>query len=89
MCGVTTVWNLSTAISTAFSSGGGNSSHSSTTSDNRAATQRKLAYPDELMRLREGQQLILIENTNPIMAQKIKWFEDPEMSAKGVNLHKG
>ncbi|WP_187429267.1 Conjugal transfer protein TraG [Roseobacter fucihabitans] len=93
MCGVTTVWNFSTAIASAFSSssgaGGGSSSNSTTNTDNRAATQRKLAYPDELMRLREGQQLILIENTNPIMAKKIKWYEDPEMSLKGVNTHKG
>lgn len=93
MCGVTTVWNFSTAIASAFSSSsggsGGSSSNSTTNTDNRAATQRKLAYPDELMRLREGQQLILIENTNPIMAKKIKWYEDPEMSLKGVNTHKG
>jgi len=32
-------------------------------------------------------QLILIENANPIMARKIKWFEDPILSVKGVNLH--
>ena len=93
MCGVTTVWNFSTAVATAFSSSsgmnGGSSSNSTTNTDNRAATQRKLAYPDELMRLREGQQLILIENTNPIMAKKIKWYEDPVMSAKGVNIHQG
>jgi len=93
MCGVTTVWNFSTAVATAFSSSsgmnGGSSSNSTTYTDNRAATQRKLAYPDELMRLREGQQLILIENTNPIMAKKIKWYEDPVMSAKGVNIHQG
>ena len=92
MCGVTTVWNFSTAIASAFSSssgaGGASTSTSTTNTDNRAATQRKLAYPDELMRLREGQQLILIENTNPIMAKKIKWYEDPEMSVKGVNTHK-
>ncbi|MEP3346338.1 MAG: type IV secretory system conjugative DNA transfer family protein [Litoreibacter sp.] len=91
MCGVTTVWNFSSAVATAFSSSsggsGGSSSSSSTDTDTRAATQRKLAYPDELMRLKPNQQLILIENTNPIMATKIKWFEDPEMAAKGVNLH--
>ena len=92
LCGVTTVWNFSSAVATAFSSssggsGGGSSSRSTTSTDTRAATQRKLAYPDELMRLDQSQQLILIENTNPIMAAKIKWYEVPELAAKGINLH--
>lgn len=92
LCGVTTVWNFSSAVATALSSssggsGGGSSSRSTTSTDTRAATQRKLAYPDELMRLDQTQQLILIENTNPIMATKIKWFEVPELAARGVNLH--
>ena len=38
------------------------------------------------MRLPEDKQLVLIENTNPIMATKIKWFEDPDLKSKGVNL---
>jgi len=92
MCGVTTVWNLSSAVATALSSssggsGGGSSSQSTTTTDNRAATQRKLAYPDELMRLPKNQQLVLIEGTMPIMAQKIRWFEHPMFKDRGVNLH--
>ena len=92
MCGVTTVWNFSSAMASAFSSssggtGGGSSSTSNTYTDNRAATQRKLAYPDELMRLRPEQQLVLIENTMPIMATKLKWYEHPMMMGKGVNLH--
>ena len=91
MCGVTTVWNVSTAIAKAFGwtsgSGGGSSSDSTTNTDNRAAAQRKLAYPDELMRLRQDQQLILIENTNPIMAKKLRWYEDEAMAAKGMNTH--
>ncbi|SIS99261.1 type IV secretion system protein VirD4 [Roseivivax lentus] len=92
LCGVTTVWNFSSAVATALSSstggsGGGSSSKSTTTTDTRAAAQRKLAYPDELMRLDQDKQLILIENTNPIMATKIRWYEEPELAAKGVNLH--
>jgi len=92
MCGVTTVWNLSSAVATALSSssggsGGGSSSQSTTTTDNRAATQRKLAYPDELMRLPKNQQLVLIEGTMPIMAQKIRWFDHPMFKDRGVNLH--
>lgn len=92
MCGVTTVWNLSSAVATAFSTssggqGGGSSSSSTTTTDNRAASQRKLAYPDELMRLPLNRQLVLIENTMPIMAEKIRWFEHPKFKNLGVNLH--
>lgn len=88
MCGVTTVWNFSSAIATAFTSGGNSSSSSTTTTDNRAATQRKLAYPDELMRLPKNQQLVLIEGTMPIMAEKIRWFEHPMFKDLGVNLRK-
>ena len=91
MCGVTTVWNLSSALATAFGSnsgsGGGSSNSSTTYTDNRSATQRKLAYPDELMRLPKDRQLVLIENTAPIIAGKIKWFEHPLTKEKGVNLH--
>ena len=52
-----------------------------------AATQRKLIFPDELRRLDDDLQLVLIENANPIMGQKIRWFEDPDLADKGVNLH--
>ncbi len=91
MCGVTTVWNFSSALARAFTSGtgpgGGSSSSTWTETDTRAASQRKLAYPDELMRLQLDRQLVLIENTDPIMARKLRWYEDPELLAKGVNLH--
>lgn len=91
MCGVTTVWNLSSALASAFSSSssasGGSSSQSSTNTDTRAATQRKLIFTDELRRLDDDLQLILIENADPIMARKIKWYEDPDLKTKGVNLH--
>ncbi|WP_339948487.1 type IV secretory system conjugative DNA transfer family protein [uncultured Albimonas sp.] len=92
MCGVTTVWNFSSALASAFNHGsgpGGNSIGSSwTETDTRAAAQRKLAYPDELMRLQLDRQLVLIENTDPIMARKLRWYEDPELQAKGMNLHR-
>lgn len=89
LCGVTTVWNLSSAISTAISvtSGAqGSSSRSTSETDTRAASQRKLAYPDELMRLNETQQLLLIEDADPILARKLRWFEEPDMAERGVNL---
>lgn len=91
LCGVTTVWNFSTALATAFSStfgqNGNGGSKSASETDTRAAAQRKLAYPDELMRMKIDQQLILIANTDPIMAKKLRWFDDPELKDKGVNLH--
>jgi len=89
MCGDTTVWNFSSAVSTAFSnaSAGGSSSSQSYT-DTRAASQRKLAYPDELRRMPKDLQLLLIEDADPIIARKVRWFEDPAFKDKGVNTHK-
>jgi len=90
-CGQTTVWNLSTAVASAFSSstgpGGGSSGQSVTKTDTRSATQRKLIYPDELRRLDDDLQLVLIENADPIIADKLRWYEDPILKDKGVNLH--
>ena len=90
MCGETTVWNLSSALSSAFSrgTGGGNNSTSDTitNSDTRAAAQRKLIYPDELMRLDANKQLIFIENMYPLQAKRIAWFEDENLKHLGNNL---
>lgn len=92
LCGETTVWNFSSAVARAFGTstgqGGGSTSDSTTFTDTRAASQRKLAYPDELMRLHETRQLVFVENMNPIMATKVPWFEDAALKDKGVNLHK-
>jgi len=91
LCGETTVWNVSTAISRAIGSssgqGGGSSSTTDTNSDTHAAAQRKLIYPDELMRLSKGKQLVLIEDLPPLMAKKVPWFDDDELKEMGVNLH--
>lgn len=84
LCGETTVWNPSSAIATAFSSTSGNST---TNTDTRAGTQRKLAYPDELMRLRSDTQIAFIDNMYPMLAKKVAWFDDPELKHLGVNLH--
>jgi type IV secretion system protein VirD4 len=90
LCGETTVWNFSSAVSRTFGSssgqGGGSSSNSLGNTDTTAAAQRKLAYPDELMRLPEDTQLIFIENMNPIIAKKVPWFEDETLKSKGVSL---
>lgn len=91
LCGVTTVWSLSSAISTAFGTssgqGGASSSRTVTESDTRSAAQRKLIYPDELMRMHARKQLVFIENMDPIQAKRLPWFEDPVLKRKGENLH--
>lgn len=93
LCGETTVWNFSTALSRTFGSSsgkdGGSSSSGISETDTTAASQRKLAYPDELMRLPDDKQLVFIENMNPIIATKVPWYEDNALKSKGVNLHKG
>lgn len=92
LCGETTVWNFSTALSRTFGSSsgkdGGSLSSGISETDTTAASQRKLAYPDELMRLPDDKQLVFIENMNPIIATKVPWYEDNALKSKGVNLHK-
>jgi type IV secretory pathway TraG/TraD family ATPase VirD4 len=62
---VTTVWNISTAVG---------SSQIKTPSP----AQRPLVFPDELMTLRGGCQLLLIVNGNPVTADRTPWFQDEE-----------
>lgn len=89
LCGQTTVWNLSSAISRAIGSTSGNSasrSETTTNSDTTAAAMRKLAYPDELMRLPRDKQLLLLNNLNPIQSYRMPWFEDENLRDHGRNL---
>ncbi|SNZ07409.1 type IV secretory system conjugative DNA transfer family protein [Cohaesibacter gelatinilyticus] len=85
MCGETTVWNFSSAVANAFSPSSGDKS--TTETDNRSAAQRKLAYPDELMRINTTKQIVFIENMYPLQAFKTPWFKDEALKSKGVNLH--
>lgn len=86
LCGVTTVWTLSRAIARAFGGGSGGSSSSTTNSETRSTSQRKLAFPDELMRLHGSRQLVLVENHHPIMCGKTPWFADAELKTIGRDL---
>ena len=93
LCGVTTIVkkSITNAIANAFTSSsgqGGGSSSSTTSSDSTTfdVAQRNLAYPDELMVLRKNQQLILVENLNPIAGQKVTWFQDEKLSSLGISL---
>lgn len=91
LCGETTVWNLSSAVSRALGTshwqGGITTSDSTTSTDTTAASQRKLAYPDELMRMHKDKQLVFIENMPPLIAEKSPWFEEEGLRDRGVNLH--
>jgi hypothetical protein len=104
LCGVTTIevhnfsWAMGKVLGVArsFTSsvGGGSSGNSSSESASWTRTtgineaQRKLAYPDELMVMKEDQQVVFVENLDPIPARKIRWFEDAELKRHGVNLVK-
>ncbi len=95
LAGVATVQSFSSAIAnaitTGFSSGQsqGNSSSSSThtTTKTIADAKRNLINADELMRLGKDKQILFIENSNPIGAQRIKWHIHPNLKSLGVNLH--
>lgn len=85
------MWNLSSAVcralGTSHGQGGIATSDSTTSTDTTAASQRNLAYPDELMRMHKGKQLVFIENMPPLIAQKSPWFEEDGLRDRGVNLH--
>ncbi|MEM7061104.1 MAG: type IV secretory system conjugative DNA transfer family protein, partial [Pseudomonadota bacterium] len=86
LCGVTTVASIGESIANAVTSAANGGSSSNTTTRSVSSAQRNLAYPDELMTLRRYQQLLLVENNNPISATKVRWFEDAELRDKGVDL---
>jgi type IV secretion system protein VirD4 len=83
LCGDTTVWNFSSALANVVSG----QSSSSTETDTRSASNRKLAYPDELMRLHGDTQIAFIDNMHPLRAQKVAWFENIDLKQLGTNLH--
>ena len=87
LCGVTTIQSLSESFAQAVTRAANGGSSSETTTRTAAQAQRSLAYPDELMRLADDRQLLLVQNHNPIAATKVRWFEHPNMKAKGRNLH--
>jgi len=100
LCGVTTIriFSLSYALGTVFGYSWSTSSGGSTTSgesESRSDThtigsnesQRQLAYPDELMVLKEDAEIVFVENYDPIHARKLRWYQNTELRALGVNLH--
>ena len=102
LCGVTTIevhnfsWAVGRALSFTSSSssgqGGGSTSSSSSSSDSWTRTtgvseaQRQLAYPDELMVLKGNEQIVFVENLDPIHADKMVWYKDEGMRRMGVDM---
>ncbi|MDD3029384.1 MAG: type IV secretory system conjugative DNA transfer family protein [Alphaproteobacteria bacterium] len=102
LCGVTTVethnfsWAVGKAISYAtsmtFSSSGGSSTDSTTSTSSWTRTsgvseaQRQLAYPDELMALKRNDQIVFVENLDPIPGQKVVWYDHASLKSLGINL---
>ena len=93
-------WAIGKAISfaTSFSSssgqGGGSTSSGSSTTESSSWTrtngtseaQRQLAYPDELMVLKGTQQVVFVENLDPILGQKVAWYKNENLKKLGVDL---
>jgi type IV secretory pathway TraG/TraD family ATPase VirD4 len=67
--------------------GSGHVSDSQGQSNATDTTQRPLMFADELMMMREGKQVVLVDNFNVIPAYKVPWFENPELARLGHNLH--
>ena len=94
LCGVTTIekFSITRAIARAISSStgqsGGSSTSGTTYSDSSTldVAQRNLAYPDELMVLRDEKQLLLVENCNPIAGYRVIWYEEDEFKNLGISL---
>jgi type IV secretion system protein VirD4 len=98
LCGVTTVavHNFSLSIGRAIGTtsgsgpGGASSSHSDTSNWSKTGAvnegQRQLAYPDELMVMKAHQQIVFVENLDPISAHKVLWYKDAKLKKLGVNL---
>lgn len=98
LCGVTTIklhnfsWAIGQAVSYTTTSSSSGSSSSSTSGSNWGRThgvvesQRQLIYPDELMVLKGNQQIVFVENLDPITATKVVWHTDANLRGLGVNL---
>ncbi|MBX3027874.1 type IV secretory system conjugative DNA transfer family protein [bacterium] len=88
LAGLTTLEKLSIgrSIANAVSSAVGGNSTTTTNSYTRDVVQRQLAYPDELMVMRDDAQLVFIENCNPIRGCKQPWFADPQRRSWGIDF---
>ena len=69
----------STSSTTGSTSGSGTQpgSTNSSSSVSFAPAARPLLFPDELMRMDRNAQIVLVENANPCLSDKIVWHEEP------------
>jgi type IV secretory pathway TraG/TraD family ATPase VirD4 len=51
-----------------------------------AKSRAVVEWSDELKVLRDNQQLVLVENLNPVAADKGDWFKDQSLGALGLDL---
>ncbi len=105
LCGVTTIkkWSFTESVSRAFhntwaathgpggsaSTRGGGHQVSYSDSTTEDVVQRNLVYPDELMVLKDGKQLLFVENNNPILSRRVIWYQDEKLKKLAINLHTG
>ncbi|MEQ8399678.1 MAG: type IV secretory system conjugative DNA transfer family protein [Roseitalea porphyridii] len=90
LCGVTTVWDWTTAMAQAVGVSRGREmtrSATETETETVSGKQPQLAYADELMRLHPRRQVLFVENMNPIAAHRRPWFDDDDLKPLGVDLH--
>lgn len=87
-------WATSFSHTFSHNSSSTTSGHSTTESRSWTRTtgsseaQRQLAYPDELMVLKGNQQVIFVENLDPIMGEKIIWYKDEALKQLGTDLQR-
>lgn len=86
MIGVTTIEKTSISRSIARAFGGGQGSTTATETTNDDVAQRSLAYPDELMVMQNGKEIVFVESCNPIQAYRRPWFQNIYLKTLGVNL---
>ncbi len=83
MLGYFTEKSVSTGVSRPRAWGGNNGSSSENTSDQK----RALLLPQELKELGQDKEIILLENTKPILCDKARYYDDPTFidRLKGVS----
>ncbi len=86
LCGVTTIRkaSLSDTLARTFGKDSNSSTESHTIGSDES--QRQLAYADELMVLKGHQQVVFVDNLDPIRAEKIEWYSDSRLKSLGVDL---
>jgi len=91
--GFSRMWGSSSGSSSGGAGSGGSSHSGSSSGTTETETvgineqQRHLAYPDELMVLKGNEQIVFVENLDPISGEKVIWYDHPGFKEHGINLH--